>query len=432
MSAPVLADLVPHDPDAEGAVLGAILLDPDALSEVADRLPVEAFYLEQHRAVYGACLELHQRGIAPDLVSLSSHLRAQGQAERAGGAAFLSHLVDVLPDVANVLHYAAIVRDHHDRRRVNDILQAALGSTRTAAELIPSLQARLADLEMAAADDGLQTMGQVVGQAAETIRERHTTGKGDPRQVLTGLTVLDETLIIAPGTQTVLAGDTGSGKSALALQVAEHVAAGGQPVLVASYEMSPQQLAYRSLAARVAPVPRLQRGQLTRDEVAALDKAGAALSDLPVYFLEASGATVAHLALHARRLKARQGLGLLVVDYLQLATPTSRNRTREQEVSEISHGLRAIALQLDVPVLALSQLRRREGGRGPSLSDLRESGALEQDADAVLLIEQDEESDTAILTVAKNRQGPCGRLRIAWDGSRLRFRNIAGTGGPHA
>jgi replicative DNA helicase len=431
---------LPHEPEAERAVLGAILLDPGALLQVLEKLRGEEFYLASHRIVYGACSELHRRGQAADLLTVTNHLREEGQLERVGGASYLSSLVDALPDVANVVHYAEIVHDKFVKRQLIATAQRILttcsldqGAAREAVEAAQRDVYRIAEDTLSGGLIHIRGLAEQELQQLEESRTTHSTLTGTD----TGFVRLNE---LTSGLQRkdliILAARPAMGKTSLALNISSHAALrGGKKVAVFSLEMAAEQLVRRLMASEArVDQRRLATGYLAKSDWPKLTMAAQALQDVNMWIDDSPSATVLELSAKARRLKQEQGLDLVIVDYLQLMTGGARFSSRHEEVSAISRGLKAMAKELDVPMLVLSQLSRQPERRGgdhrPQLSDLRESGSIEQDADVVMFIVRPamydpdvEEPRKAELTIAKQRNGPTGQIDLIFQHEYTRFEN---------
>ncbi len=433
-------DRLPHEPEAERAVLGAILLDPGALLQVLEKLAGGEFYLEAHRITYQACVTLHQKGQAADLLTVTNHLREEGKLERVGGASYLSSLVDVLPDVANVAHYAEIVHDKHVKRRLISAAQRILttctldqGGAREAVEVAQRDVYTIAEDTLSGGLVHIRGLAErELGNLAAS-RSSHSTLTG----IDTGIVRLNE---LTSGLQrkdlVILAARPAMGKTSLALNICAHAALqGGVKVAVFSLEMAAEQLVRRLLASEArVDQRRLATGYLAKSDWPKLEMAAQSLEDVSIWIDDAPGATVLEMSAKARRLKQEHGLDLVMVDYLQLMSGGGRFTSRNEEVSAISRGLKGMAKELDVPMLVLSQLSRQPERRGgdhrPQLSDLRESGSIEQDADVVLFIVRPSQYDSDVedprkaeLIIAKQRNGPVGQIDLVFQHEYTRFEN---------
>jgi replicative DNA helicase len=435
-----MVERLPHEPEAERAVLGAILLDPSSLLMVLENLRDEEFYVEAHRIVYAACIRLHERGQAADLLTVTNHLREEGQLERVGGAAYLSSLVDSLPDVANAAHYGAIVHDKSVKRRLINAAQRILttcsmdhGEAREAVESAQRDVYHIAEDTLAGGLVHIKGLAQNELRHLEESRSTHSTLTG----LDTGFVRLNE---LTSGLQrkdlVILAARPSMGKTSLGVNICMHAALRGQlRVAIFSLEMAAEQLVRRMLSGEGRiDQKRLTGGYLAKSDWPKLEMAAQALQDGDIWIDDTPGITVLELSAKARRLKQERGLDLVMVDYLQLMSGGVRFTSRTEEVSAISRGLKGVAKDLDVPLLVLSQLSRQPERRGgdhrPQLSDLRESGSIEQDADVVMFIVRpsvyDREVDDprkAELIVAKQRNGPIGDIDLVFQHEYTRFEN---------
>jgi len=435
-----IADRLPHDPEAERAVLGAVLLDPGSLLHIIEKLRDEEFYLESHRLVYQACLELHGRGQAADLLTVSNYLREQGRLEQVGGATHLSSLVDSLPDVANVIHYAEIVHDKAVKRQLIAAAQSILntcaldhGEAREAVEQAQKDVFRIAEDTLSGGLVHIRGLTDQELQNIEASRESHSTLTG----LDTGFTRINE---LTSGLQrkdlVILAARPSMGKTSLGLNICAHATLRqGKKVAVFSLEMAAEQLVRRMLSSEArVDQKRIAGGYLARSDWPKLELASQALRDVNLWIDDTPGITVLELSAKARRLKQERGLDLVMVDYMQLMSGGARFSSRNEEVSAISRGLKAVAKELNVPMLVLSQLSRQPERRGgdhrPQLSDLRESGSIEQDADVVMFIirpsvydREAEDPRRAELIIAKQRNGPIGEVDLVFQHEYTRFEN---------
>lgn len=427
--------LPPQNLEMERAVLGCALIDADAFDQLADVIQDEDFYREAHAIVWRAIAALRSQGNPADILSLAEHLERAGDYQRIGGDPFLDELADAVAHAANALHYAAIVREKARQRRLIAALTEGLrvaydpGQCLTVDEIASQVESLVLD---ASRDVGSSTVCEAFEAASESIERIHTRAEGVYTGVVTGLTDLDElTDGMHPSQLVILAARPGKGKTTLALDIAAFAAIDlERSVLVCSLEMGRRELTDRVLASRGSVA-----GQNIRDGCGLMasdhQRMGQVydqLRDARWAIDDAPSRTVAELAAIARRRRATHGLDLIVVDYLQLVTAEDRKgANRQEQVAQVSRDLKKLAKTLQVPVLALSQLNREVEGRAdpkPRLSDLRESGAIEQDADVVLLIHRtDDRPGTAELIVAKNRSGPEGVILVAYEDQYPRFRN---------
>jgi replicative DNA helicase len=437
---PPLVERLPYEPEAERAVLGAILLDPTALLMVIEKVREEEFYVEAHRLVFAACTTLHERGQAVDLLTVTNHLREQGRLERAGGAAYLSSMVDALPDVANAVHYGEIVHDKAVKRRLIAAAQRILttcsmdhGEAREAVEAAQRDVYHIAEDTLAGGLIHIRGLTEAELAAIEQSRSSHSTLTG----LDTGFLRLNE---LTSGLQSkdlvILAARPSMGKTSLGVNICCHAALRAKKrVAIFSLEMSAEQLVRRMLSAEGrVDQKRLAGGYLAKADWPKLEMAAQALQEADIWIDDSPGITVLELSAKARRLKQERGLDLVMLDYLQLMAGGGRFASRTEEVSAISRGLKGVAKDLDLPLLVLSQLSRQPERRGgdhrPQLSDLRESGSIEQDADVVMFIvrpsvydREAEDPRRAELIIAKQRNGPIGDIDLVFQHEFTRFEN---------
>jgi replicative DNA helicase len=430
--------MLPQSIEAESGVLGSILIDPEAIIQVADFLHPEDFYRDAHQALYGVMLHLYEVHEPADFITICDELERSGKLESVGGAAYITSLINGVPTSGNVEYYGRIVAQKALYRRLirasGEIAAVAYEEEEDALE---RAEQAIFTLGAASVSHEATTLAQVMTeclQRLDTVHSQSSDVIGTP----TGFRTLDVPL---GGLQSsdliIVAARPGMGKTAFALNIAAHVASEHQMnVGVFSLEMSRQQLGFRllSLFTRIDQ-QRLRMGWVHDDEWERLIEQAQRLSESPIWIDDTPGLSVTTLRSKARHLHAQHPLGLLIVDYLQLMHATldgKRFQNREQEIAEISRGLKSLAKELDVPVLALAQLSRAVEGRAskiPQLSDLRESGSQEQDADVVLFIYREEmytpenldAKGTADIVIAKQRNGPMGTIRLGFEASQTRF-----------
>jgi replicative DNA helicase len=434
---------LPSRPDAEKSVLGSILIDGALLTRVMEFLVPDDFAIEAHRTVYDACLHLADRRDGIDLVTVRNELDKNGALDRAGGEAYVASLVDRVPDVENVEAYARLVREAAVRRAV--ILQARR-SIRDAIDgpdaeaVVETAQKELVDIAKGAIRGGFVRLAKIAERNEERIQKIH--GRGT---MLTGLPTGFRSLnALTQGFQRsdliVIAARPGMGKTAFALNIAAHLTMHQpEPFCVGffSLEMSSEQIGFRLQCSEAGVnLQRLREGRLNKDEKKALFWSTQQMRDARFYVDDTAGATLLEMRARSLQLKQREGLDAIFVDYIQIMGTRGKVENRTQEVSAFSRGLKAIAKELDVPVIALSQLSRRTEQRGsekePQLSDLRESGAIEQDADVVIFLsrpeyydKETEEKNVCDVIVAKQRNGPTDRFKLGWIGEYTRFADLA-------
>jgi replicative DNA helicase len=436
----------PHSVEAEQAVLGGLLLDNSTWDTVADRLRAEDFYRRDHQVVFEAIAELSARNEPSDAVTLAEYLAAKGQAEESGGLAYLAGLARDTPTAANIRAYADIVRERSQLRQLIRVSGEIAGSAyasegRPASELVDEAERRVFEI----AEKGRRTgsgfipLRDVLGATIDRLDMLHQS-QGQLTGVSTGFTELDRmTAGLQPGDLVIVAGRPSMGKTTLALNIAENAAiAANKAVAVFSMEMSREQLAFRMISSlgRVDQ-SHMRTGMFGDEDWARINSAIAQMKSAPLFIDDSGSLTPTEVRARARRLarERKDGLGLIVIDYLQLMQVTGTKENRATEISEISRSLKALAKELKVPVIALSQLNRsveQRVDKKPVMSDLRESGAIEQDADVIMLIYREEvyEQDTprkgiADIIIAKQRNGPTGEVHLTFLGKYTRFENLA-------
>jgi len=442
--------LPPHSLEAEQSVLGGLLLDNDAVDRVGDVIADADFYSEAHRHVFHTIVALAAEGKPADVVTVSESLASAQKLDYVGGLSYLGALVANVPTAANIRHYAQIVRDRSILRQLaataGDIADAAyhpLG--RSAKEVLDQAEAKVLHI----AEQGARGAQQIapIGTLLASVVDRIETlyNRDDPSDVTgvpTGFSDLDRmTSGLQPGDLVVVAGRPSMGKTALALNMGEHVAlAAGLPVVVFSMEMGASQLALR-LIGSVGRLDqhKLRTGRLAAEDWEKLTTALGRLNEAPILIDETPALNAIEVRSRARRLMKSYGkLGLVIVDYLQLMQATTTGENRATEISEISRSMKSLAKELKVPVMALSQLNRsleQRPNKRPVMSDLRESGAIEQDADVILFIYRDEvynpetqDKGVAEIIIGKQRNGPIGTVRLTFLGEYTRFENFAQPG----
>jgi len=433
---------LPNNLDAERSILGAILLDNNALNTAIEALKTEDFFLPQNRQVFQQMIALGEAQHAIDLVTLTEELHRRGELEAAGGAPYLASLVDGVARVSNVEHYARIVKEKAMLRNLihatDKIKQSAFEGEDGADAILDGAESSIFALAEDRVKAGLISMKEVVHESFDRLERIFREGKSITG-ISTGYGELDKLLSgLQPSELIILAARPSQGKTALALNMAENIAIrGGLPVAVFSLEMSKESLLQR-LVASVAQVDahKFRSGHLSREDWKRMTDALGTISSSPLWVDDAGSISVLEIGAKARRLKRDKGLSLLIVDYLQLITGRGRFNSRQEEVASISRGLKGLAKELQIPVLVLSQLTRapERDERGPQLSDLRESGAIEQDADVVMFIYRPnffnlnatpEERDMADILIAKQRNGPTDKVKFVFRSRLTRFEEAA-------
>ncbi len=419
----------PHSIEAEESVLGAVLLSADAANIALEKLHAEDFYRPAHQQIFEAIRGLFDANEPIDAVTVSEILRRDGSLERMGGVDFLTRLLDTVPTTSNIEYYAGIVEEHALRRRLMQV-GGKIGSLATElkepiADVLDRSEQEVFLVSERRIGGGLAPIDPLLGPAIEKAEELQRIGS-EITGIPTGYRDLDRKLAgLHPTNLIIIAARPSMGKSALALNIAQNVALKDLPVAIFSLEMSREEVVSRMLcsAGRI-DLQRLNTGRLTEADFTKLSNAASQLYKKPIYVDDSPGLTVTEIRAKARRLRRRPGLGLVVVDYLQLMHG-SGGENRQQEIALISRSLKNLARELEVPVIALSQLNRaleqREDKR-PRLGDLRESGALEQDADVVMFIYRDEyynpdkveSKGVAEIVIAKHRQGAVGKVQMTF------------------
>lgn len=430
---------LPHSDESERAVLAAVILDPRLLSTLAGRLRPEDFYLERHQHLYQAMLDLAQEGVGVDLRTLQARLEQQGNFDGAGGIAYLASLDLDLPDLGRVDAYVEIVKERSIRRRLiqtsADIMRNCLDGGLDAQAALDRAEQAILGLGEEAIQRGFVQLAQVFHSTLEDLEERPgTTLIGVP----TGFIDFDRvTHGLNRSNLIIIAGRPGMGKTSFALNIAQHVAIREKRTVgVFSLEMSQQELALRILCSEAdISFSRLRSGDLSRNQWTKVIQTVRATTETPLFIDDSPNPSLLEVASKARRLKAERGLELIILDYLQLMQAGGKYENRNLEIAAISRGLKQLAKELAIPVIALSQLSRQPERRGsdhrPQLADLRESGSIEQDADLVVFIYRDElynpdDADNkgmAELIIAKHRNGQTGTVPLVFIGENTSFRN---------
>jgi replicative DNA helicase len=433
-----LLRLPPHSPEAEQGVLGCVLLSPaESLAEAMDKLRgAEAFYDLRHQTIYIAMVEMADALRPIDVISLQQHLKDRQQLEQIGGVAYLASLPDLVPSAANLNYYVEIVAEKHDLREMISICTAAVGDVYqhegAHRELIEDVERRLLQLVISTKSRQHLTIKEAVNQAIDTIEALHqnrglsglATGFHDLDRLTNGLHNSE---------MIVLAGRPSTGKTSLAMNIVEHVAIDlGLPVGVFSLEMSIDSLVMRMICSRGRlDSQRVREGWLVDGDFPKITTASGRIAKSPIYIDDTPSLSVMQLRSKARRMHQLHGIKLFVIDYLQLMRGSGRRYDgRQAEMTDVSNGVKALAKELAVPVIALSQLNReldKDKDRKPRLSDLRETGAIEQDADVVgILYRPDADNETAVnLLVPKQRNGPTGDVPLVFLKASTRFESAA-------
>lgn len=425
----------PNSQDAEKCVIGTILLSGQAFDEIS--LAPDDFYREAHREIYQAISEIRAGGAPADLVTISETLRAKNKLEMVGGPAYIASLTDIIPSVAHIQQYAKIVSDHKKRRDAIVAASNIIGMAYESADIETlTEEAQEAFFKIETGSGGMVDMATLVNRSLKNIEARQ--GENGCTGLSTGFYDLDNSLagLNAPDL-IVLAGRPSMGKTALAMNMVANIAISGVAVGVFSLEMSSDQLTDRMISSdSTVSAGRMRKGHLTEGNWGDISRAAVRLAKTKISIDDSPSLSVAEIRRRARKLKMKDNIGLVVVDYLQMAT-SSKHKSREQEISDISRQLKGMAKELAVPVLAVAQLSRKleeRSDKKPIPSDLRDSGQIEQDADVIMFVYRDEiynkapnnpEKGLAEIIIAKQRNGPLGMVKLAFHGETMTFRNLA-------
>ncbi len=440
---------LPHSPEAERAVLGAILLENTLFDQTSEMLTREDFYLENHRNIFSTMERLSSDTRAIDLLTLREELQKQNELEAVGGVAYVASLLDGVPRVSSVMHYARIVKEKSLLRKLihaaNEILVRGFSNEEDPLELLERAEKSIFNISQENLQGGFVQLQDLLTESyanIESLYERKELISGIP----TGFHQLDQlTSGLRPSEMIVVAARPGLGKTSLVVNIAQTAATEHQKVVgIFSLEMAAQQLVTRMLCSEArVDSHKMRSGYLSKDDWKRLAKTMSKLARAQIFIDDSAGISVVEMRSKARRLKAEHGLDLLIVDYLQLMSGTSsssrvRFENRQQEISTISRSLKGLAKELNIPLIAVSQLSRapeqRRGDHRPQLSDLRESGSIEQDADLVLFLyredlynkeEDPDEEGIVQLIIGKQRNGPTGVIKLAFIDQWTKFENLA-------
>ncbi len=436
-----LEKLPPQNLEAEQALLGSMFLDKEAIGISIEHIRPDYFYKQSHKEIFEAIVDLYDSNQAVDLVTVTDKLQKNGKLELVGGATYLTDIADSVPTSANVEHYAFIVKEKYILRSLisasTKIISQSYQSEVEAVEVLDKAEQAIFKIASGRVEGSSVAIKDIIQDSIETIdnlyqRKENVTG------VPTGFKDFD---VITAGLQQsdliIIAGRPSMGKSALAACIIEHVSINQElPVAIFSLEMAKEQLVQRILCSHAkVNIHKVRTGFLSQSDWPKLTNAAGKLSEAPIYIDDTPGISALELRAKARRLKSRYSIQLLVLDYLQLMRGSSNSENRQNEISEISHSLKALARELSIPVIAISQLSRavesRQGNR-PQLSDLRESGSIEQDADLVTLLLREEyynpteeNKGLAELIIAKQRNGPVGSVNLAFLKEYARFESLS-------
>jgi len=432
----------PAPAPAEGAVLGSMILDPVCIGQIVQTLGAEEFYRPEHQIIFECLVSLYDKNSKIDLVLLRDELKRRNKLQAVGGVNYLVEIVESVPSAANVEYYAEIVREKAMLRQLaqasREILEDACSEQGDVAEKLDAAEKKIFAVTEKKITGSALPMKSLISEVFENIESRkglHITG------LPTGYYELDEQLCgLQKGEMIIVAGRPSMGKTSFALNIAEHIGADNNiPVVIFSLEMSKQQLVERFLCSRGHLDSQLVRkGMLDTEQLQSLTAVGSELFEKPIFVDDTPGLTPLVIRAKCRRLKAQHDIQCVLIDYLQLMSLGGRVESRQQEISTISRYLKALARELEVPVVVLSQLNRspegREGHR-PRMSDLRESGSIEQDADVIMLLHREDyyrrgdpdhvDTNTADVIIAKQRNGPTGVVTLTFNGKFTRFENLS-------
>jgi replicative DNA helicase len=442
---PSLYKVPPQNLEAEQSILGSILLENSAINSVLEVLTKNDFYNEAHRKIFQVIIELSEKNEPVDLITLSNALRDKNLLDPAGGTAYLASLVDNIPSAANVANYARIVKEKSILRGLigsaTDIITSCYETGSDVDQVLDKAEHSIFEISENKVRPSFYPIREIVKDSFRSIEDLYAR-----KELITGVpTGFEKVDDLTSGLQKseliIIAGRPSMGKTAFALNIAQFASLEGQtPVAIFSLEMSKEQLAFRLLSSEAkVDSQRLRKGFLGETDWPKLTTAAGRLSEAPLFIDDTPAITVLEMKAKSRRLKSDQGLGLIVVDYIQLMRGGSYRDSREQEISEISRSLKALAKELKVPIIALSQLNRKvedRTNRRPQMADLRESGAIEQDADVIAFIYRDEvynksednpEKGTAEIIIGKQRNGPTGTVKLAFLEKFTSFENLTRT-----
>ena len=432
--------VLPQNIEAEQSVLGSILIDNEALPKVLEIIEPNDFYRDNHKKIFLAFLELFENNIPLDIITVTELLQKKGELTNIGGATYLASLVDSVPTTANITHYAKIIKEKSILRsliaKATDIVNLGFEASEDVAEILDKAEEAIFSITQQRIQTSYYSIKEIIKQTFETIEEL-SSKKDSVTGIPTGFIDFDRlTAGLQPSDLIIIAGRPVMGKTSFTLNIAQHAATrAGVPVGFFSLEMSKEQLALRMLCAEARiNSQKIRSGFLSERDWLRLTDAAATLSEAPIFIDDTPALSVLEIRAKARRLKSEHNIGLIIVDYLQLMKGKGRVDTREREISEISRSLKALAKELNIPVVAVSQLNRRveeRENKRPRLADLRESGAIEQDADLIVFIYRDEvyNEDTpdkgiAEIIIGKQRSGPTGVVKLAFLDKYTRFENL--------
>jgi len=435
-----LGRIQPQSIEAEQSALGCMLLDKEVIPSVAEILKPDDFYREDHREIYEAIMDLFEKAEPVDLITVSDQLKVRGSLDNVGGLEYLTGIATSVPTTANARHYAKIVEEKSILRKLiktsSDIINMGYEASEEVSTVLDRAEKGIFDILQKRNMQGFSHIKDVLVDAFNRLEELYNN-KGFVTGIHTGFTDLDyKTAGLQKSDLILIAARPAMGKTSFALNIAQYAAIHHNiPTAVFSLEMSKEQLTNRILCSEVmVDSQRMRTGKLEDDDWKKIARALGPLSEAPIYIDDTPGTSVMEIRAKCRRLKLEKDLGLIVIDYLQLMQGRGRNENRQQEISEISRSLKILAKEINVPVITLSQLSRAPESRSdhrPMLSDLRESGAIEQDADLVIFLYRDDyynpdsdKKNIAEVIIAKHRNGSTGTVELRWFGEYTKFANL--------
>jgi replicative DNA helicase len=431
---------MPHSIEAEQSVIGSMIVDKTSIAEAMEVLKTEDFYKDAHKVIFTAILDLYQKDIAVDIITLTEHLKSKENLEAAGGITYISELSGSVISTANIQSYIKIVSDKAILRRLirssTKIIEESYNNQDDVLRAIDLAEKEIFNISNSKSTSDFEPMSAVLERGFIEI-ERLFNNKGETTGVASGFRELDDkTSGFQKGDMILIAARPSMGKTTFALNLAENAALrSGKSIAIFSLEMSKEQLAYKLLCSEAhVDMLKLRTGNLDDKDWENIAKASGPLASAKIFIDDTAGISVMEMRSKCRRLKLEQGIDLIVIDYLQLMSGSKGNESRQQEVSEISRSIKALAKEMQCPVIALSQLSRAPEARAdhrPMLSDLRESGSIEQDADLVMFLYRDEyynketeDKNVGECIIAKQRNGPTGTVKLAWLGQFSKFGNL--------
>lgn len=436
----VLNKVLPNDLIAEQAILGSMLVDKDAVSCAVEVLKSDDFYREDNKEIYSAMIEVYTTGRQIDMITLKEQLKLRGTLEKVGNVAYIATLIDNVPTTSNVESYIKIVEEKSTLRKLikvaNDIIKLGYSQTEEVDTIVEQTEKKVFDVLQDRNTKGYESIKQVLINVFDELEDMYQN-KRKMSGIESGFIDLDSKISgLNPSDLLIVAARPAMGKTAFVLNIATHVAKYVNiPVLIFSLEMSADQMVKRIVSSEAeVDSMKLKNADLNSEEWLKLGEASGKLSDIPLYIDDTPGLSSTELRAKCRKAKLEKGVGLIIIDYLQLMESKNKLSSRQQEITEISRSLKILAKELKVPVIALSQLSRASEGRTdhrPMLSDLRDSGAIEQDADIVMFLHREdyynpdtEKKNIAEVILAKNRSGSSGTVELAWLGQYTKFANL--------